>query len=105
MYVMLLITSIRYIQTRQEKTSAYLQTVSVDTYTKTQDIQAKLKLIERDLSVLSKIGIEVNQLPNTIETALASRLTYHGNQMEQLRKEVQLGILQHSNEMEQLVSP
>jgi hypothetical protein len=77
----------------------------VDTNTKTQDIQAKLDLIGRDLSVLSNIGDELNQIPNTIETALASRLNHHGYQMERLRKEVQLGIMQHSNEMEQLVSP
>jgi hypothetical protein len=79
--------------------------VSVDTNTKIQGIQAKLNLIERDLSVLSKIGIEMDQLPNTIETALASRLNHHGYQMEQLRKEMKQGIGQHSDEMEQLVSP
>jgi hypothetical protein len=77
----------------------------VDTNTRTQNIQAKVDLIGRDLSVLSNIGNEMNQIPDTIETALASRLNHHGHQMEQLKKEVQLGIVQHSNEMEQLVSP
>ena len=81
-----------------------LGTASADTVTDTRDVQAKLQVISRDLSVLSNINEQLNNLPNTIETALACRFSHYGSELEKIRKEHQLGVLQHSNEMQQLVS-
>jgi len=83
---------------------ASLETASTDTIANTRDIQTKLQVISRDLSVLSNINRQVNNLPNTIETALASRLTHHESQLERYSTELQLGVLQHRYEMQQLVS-
>ncbi|KAL9118762.1 MAG: hypothetical protein Q9187_004691 [Circinaria calcarea] len=91
-----------YNQVKQGSTLASIETATVNTTTKVEELQAKLEAINCKLDQPSGIEMQVSQSTVSLEAAIVGRLEQYGRQMDQVQNQIQLGASQHSIDFQQL---
>ena len=78
-----------------------IETIAAGTTTKTEELQAKLEVIN---AKLDQTDMRVSRLPDTLEATILSQFEHLGRQINQVQSQLQLGASQQSSDIHQTVS-
>lgn len=95
-------------QSQQGNVLEQLRTTSTGIISTAENIQVMLQAVDPHLQLLQNIDTEISRLPDTIETAIVSRLEYNGHRLDLLKREIKKKVpscaLQQCSELEEVVS-
>lgn len=99
---------VRYMQSQQHSKLELLGSTSTDTNSTAENIQAMLQAVYPHLERLPNMDTEITRLPDTIETAIVSRLEHDGHQLDHFKREIKEEFhscaLQQRSELQEVVS-
>lgn len=95
-------------QSQQRSILEQLGTNSTGTNSTAENIEAMLQAVHPHLRLLPNIDTEISRLPETIETAIVSRLEHDGHQLDHFKREIKEEFhscaLQQRSELQKVVS-
>lgn len=81
-----------------------IESVAAGTTTKTEELQAKIEVMNAKLDQIASNDMGVSRSFDTLEAVIVNRLEYHGRQIDQVQSQLRLGVSQQSIDIHQPVS-